>query len=464
MAEHTHTRGQIRPVKQAVEDRLLALPGVQGVDIDRKISHGEVTDELSIVVYVAEKKDPGELSEDELIPAEIDGIPTDVQEEVIELQSLLVPQEQLLSGLDTGKYTPLRGGISMGPCRGIYMEPPDVPSPGHYLTSGTLGALVRDRATGARMALTNFHVACVDDTWSVGDAMAQPSRPDGGSCPADRYGTLTRSSLSENVDGAVITLDEGVDRECRIEEIGDVQGTVAAQVGTAVRKRGRTTRLTFGQVASTDATVTVNFGDGIGTRTLKNQIRVTPDTAQNARFSDRGDSGSVVVDANNRVLGLLWAGATNGSATFLNPINHVLNELDIELCTAGSTLVTRPQICGELLTRPVVCTVTRPVSCQIVTRARDVCNIVTSPTLGCRPPITLPGPTCPPPRTFTQCPPQTLACGFDPLPRPGTMDERTAAASPPQADADQVVDDAFWLGYYTALEAMSEAEAEQEGQ
>lgn len=462
MAHHAHTRGEIRPVKQAVEDRLLALPGVQGVDIDRKISDGVVTDQLSIIVYVAEKKDPSDLSEEELIPAEIDGIPTDVQEEVIELQAVLVPQDQLLSGVDPASYSPLRGGISMGPCRAISMEPPDVPSPGHYTTVGTLGAMVRDRSSGAPMALTNFHVACVDDTWSVGDTMAQPGRPDGGTCPGDRYGTLTRSSLSENVDGAVISLDDGVVRECRIEEIGDVTGTVAAQVGTAVRKRGRTTRLTYGQVASTDATVTVNFGDGIGQRTLKNQIRVTPDTAQNSRFSDRGDSGSVVVDATNRVLGLLWAGATNGSATFLNPINHVLNELDIELCTTSRTVITHPGVCGELLTRPVVCTVTRPVSCQIVTRAREVCTIVTSPTLGCRPPITLPGPSCPPPRTFTQCPPQTLACGFDRLPKRSTADAETPRDAV-GADPEQVVDDAFWLGYYTALEAMSEAEAEQEG-
>lgn len=462
MTEHTHTRGEIRPAKQAIEDRLLALPGVQGVDIGHKISHGEVTDQLSIIVYVAEKKDPSALSEEERIPAEIDGIPTDVQEEVIELQSMLVRQEELQSSIDTGKYTPLRGGISMGPCRSIFMEPPDVPSPGNYLTSGTLGAMVRDRSTGARMALTNFHVACVDDTWSAGDAMAQPSRPDGGSCPSDRYGTLTRATLSENVDGAVVTLDNGVDRECRIEEIGDVKGTVAAQVGTAVRKRGRTTRLTYGQVTSTDASVTVNFGDGIGTRTLKNQVRVVPDTSQNPRFSNSGDSGSVVVDSDNRVLGLLWAGATNGSATYLNPINKVLNELDIELCTAGPTIVTRPVVCGNLLTRPVVCTVTRPVSCQIVTRARVLCSIVTSPAIGCRPPITQPGSGCPPPRTLVQCPPQTLACGFDRLPRHGATDT-PAPAAPYGSDPEEVVDEAFWLGYYTALEAMSEAEAEQEG-
>lgn len=462
MPDQAHTRGQIRPVKQAVEDRLLALPGVQGVDIDRKISGGKPTDQLSIIVYVAEKKDPSELSEDELIPAEIDGIPTDVQEEVIELQAVMVPQEELQSSIDTSKYTPLRGGISMGPCRSIFMEPPQVANPGNYLFSGTLGAMVRDRSTGAPMALTNFHVACVDDTWSAGDTMAQPSRPDGGSCPSDRYGTLARATLSENVDGAVVTLDEGVERQCRIEEIGDVKGTVAAQVGTAVRKRGRTTRLTYGEVASTDATVTVNFGDGIGVKTLKNQVRVTPDTSQNPRFSNSGDSGSVVVDSQNRVLGLLWAGATNGSATYLNPINHVLNELDIELCTSGMTLVTRPVICDDLLTRPVVCTVTKPVSCQIVTKVRDLCFVVTSPTINCPPPMTNPKLGCPPPRTWTQCPPQTLACGFDRIPRHGATDVE-APASPYSSDPEQVVDDAFWLGYYTALEAMSEAEAEQEG-
>lgn len=454
MAKAPLTRSAIRKVKERVEDELLARPGIQGVDINEKTVKGKGTGELSIVVYVKKKKAKASLEKDEMIPDKIDGIPTDVQEEEIELQSNFVALEEIEPLIDTTKYTPLKGGISMGPCRSVYLEPPDVPSAGNYIFTGTFGAVVKDRTTGARMALTNFHVACVDDSWSVGDVMAQPSRVDGGSCPSDRFGTLTRATLSENVDGAVVALDSGVASDCSIEEIGGVKGTIGATVGMAVRKRGRTTELTYGTVNSTDVTVSIDYGDGLGVRTLKKQIRVVPDTTKNARFSDKGDSGSVVVDGNNKVLGLLFAGTTSGSATFLNPIQKALDELDVDLCVKKYVLVTSPIVCGPIKTKPIVCLITKPLTCHIVTKP-DICQIVTAPNF-C-PIKTLA--TCPP-KTLA-CPPVTLACGFDPrrppIDLPGSDRDPTEVYG--RADAEGV-DDAFWLGYYTALEAVSEAEAE----
>ena len=448
------SRNEIRPIKEAIEDELLARPGVAGVDINEKKVGGRPTGELSIVVYVEHKRPPGDVPDDEIIPGEIDGILTDVQEERIELQVAYQAVAEAAPQIDTGKYTPLRGGISMGPCRSIFLEPPDAPAPGNYVFTGTLGAIVRDRGTGARMALTNFHVACVDDGWSAGDTMAQPSLVDGGSCPADRYGALTRAVLSENVDGAVVTIDTGNASECSIEEIGRVAGQAVATVGMAVRKRGRTTELTHGSVDSVDVSVSLDYGDGLGTRTLRRQIRVVPDTAQNARFSNKGDSGSVVVDDGNRVIGLLFAGTTSGSATFLNPIQAALDELGVDLCTQPSIVLTRPVICEPLRTRGIVCTVTRPVACAVVTR-RAICEVVTSPSVcelrtvaGC------------PPRT-TQCPPVSLACGIDPVRPPvpdlpiGQGEGGDAVYGRPDADR---IDDAFWLGYYAALEAISDAE------
>lgn len=79
-------RAAVREVKDAVEDRLLTLPGVVGVDIAEKVSDGEPTGDLAIIVWVEEKLPPDELEEDELVPREVDGVPTDVQEMRVELQ------------------------------------------------------------------------------------------------------------------------------------------------------------------------------------------------------------------------------------------------------------------------------------------------------------------------------------------------------------------------------------------
>lgn len=460
MPDEPLTRNAIRPVKERVEDELLALPNVQAVDINEKTVDGRPTGQLSIVVYVAEKRAASELGDQEMVPGTIEGIPTDVQEETIVLQAAFTPVSEAVLQVDTTKYTPLRGGISMGPCRSVFLEPPDVPTAGNYLFTGTFGAVVKDRTSGVRMALTNFHVACVDNTWSAGDVMAQPSRVDGGSCPSDRFGTLTRAVLSENVDGAVVTIDSGKTSDCSIEAIGAVKGTVAASEGMVVRKRGRTTELTHGSVDSTDVTVSIDYGDGLGPHTLKHQIRVVPDTSQNPRFSDKGDSGSVVVNGDNKVLGLLFAGTLSGSATFLNPIQKVLDELDVDLCVKP-TLVpsTHPALCDPIITKSIVCLPTKATwICGIVTKKTAICTVVTASKF-C-PVVT--AATCPP-RTLA-CPIDTLACGFDPR-RPGISEDPgrfhpAGAYGQPAADA---VDDAFWLGYYTALEAMTEAEADEVG-
>jgi hypothetical protein len=320
--------------------------------------------------------------------------------------------------------------------------------------TGTFGAVVKDRSTGAAMALTNFHVACVDDGWSVGDTMAQPSLVDGGSCPADRFGTLTRATLSENVDGAVVTIDAGKTHDCEIEEIGAVRGTAVAAIGQAVRKRGRTTELTHGTVDSVDVSVSIDYGDGLGVHTLKHQIRVVPDTTVNARFSDRGDSGSVVVTSDNKVIGLLFGGTLSGSATFLNPIQKALDELDVDLCVKPKLILTKPVICDPIISKRIICTLSRPIVCDFVTKP-IICQIATSPkfcnirTYSACPPLSL------------VCPPVSRVCRFDP--------ERPPVDLPGGRNSDDLYgtpgdgDDAFWFGYYTALEALSEADTDGDG-
>jgi len=452
------THASIRPTKQRVEDELLARPGVVGVDINEKISAGEPTGKLAIVVYVDKKKSKADLTEAEVIPDEIDGVPTDVQEERIELYPAFAAVAEIAPQIDTTKYAALHGGISMGPCRSVHLEPLDVPSAGEYIFVGTLGAMVKDRATQAVMGLTNFHVACVDVHWSVGDTMAQPGRVDSGTCPADAFGSIARAALSDHVDGAVIAIKAGKATDCSIEGIGAVKGQASAVVNMAVRKRGRTTGLTFGRVSSVDATVTIPYGDGLGSHTLKNQVRIVADTTKSAMFSDHGDSGSVVVTDDNKVVALLFGGSA--AATYANPIQFVLDELNVDLCVKSTVVLTSPIVCGPILTKPIVCHITTTsASCSVVTKPA-ICTVVTAPVV-----CVVKTDLCP---VVTQaCPPISLACG--PVGPPGLAPvDNGPGASEHLAQYygrpdPAVTDEAFWLGYYTALEALSEAETDNAG-
>ena len=49
-------RSAIRPVKESAEDDLIARDGVVAVDIAEKITDGQPTGQLSIVVFVEKKK------------------------------------------------------------------------------------------------------------------------------------------------------------------------------------------------------------------------------------------------------------------------------------------------------------------------------------------------------------------------------------------------------------------------
>jgi len=308
--------------KESAEEELLKHPHVTGVAVGYKYVGGKRTDQVSIQVFVKEKKKA--VPKGQMIPSEINGIPTDVIQRTYELHPASKKVIDVSPMADTGTYNPVQGGVSIGPCRVVNGS----------IFAGTLGVPVRDHTTGNTLLLSNFHVMCIDNGWNVGDQMTQPSRIDTGTCPTDVVGTLLRATLTSSVDGAVCTLS-GRGSSCSIVDIGTVNGTNTATLNMAVRKRGRTTGLTYGTVDSISLSVNVNYGDGIGAKTLTNQIGLVPDTTHNAMFGDHGDSGSVVVDANNKVVGLYFAGSSDGTGV-ANPIAAVLSALNIDMCVSKS--------------------------------------------------------------------------------------------------------------------------------
>ncbi|WP_156138642.1 chymotrypsin family serine protease [Microbacterium mangrovi] len=310
-------------IKDRAEAEYLSRPGVTGIDVGYKYVGGEQTDEVAIRVHVKQKK--ATVAKAQLVPAQIDGVVTDVLQRDYQLQVASEPLD-FSAQADTNHYATLEGGVSMGPSRAV----------GGFIFAGTLGAIVVDKASGNRAALTNFHVACVDSTWSVGDRQVQPSRIDTGVVPTDEFGAIARATLSSAVDGAVISIDPGRATAGTIVDIGNVAGTKPAALGMAVRKRGRTTLLTYGTVDGLSLSVNIDYGDGIGVRTLTGQVSIASDTTHNPLFSDHGDSGSVIVDSAGYVVALLFAGS--GTSTVGNPIANVLSELNVDIVVGKSVI------------------------------------------------------------------------------------------------------------------------------
>ena len=71
---------QIRRVKEKVEAELRKYPNVHAVGIGEKYVGGKSTGEKAILILVTRKKPLEQLKQEEVAPAEIEGIQTDVIE------------------------------------------------------------------------------------------------------------------------------------------------------------------------------------------------------------------------------------------------------------------------------------------------------------------------------------------------------------------------------------------------
>ena len=329
----------VSQVKERFKETILRKPNVVGVGTGFKEVRGRRTTDLCVVALVRVKLPRAGLAEDALVPSRVEGIPTDV----VEVGELRAEQAR------TDRWRPAPGGISIG----------------HFkVTAGTLGTAVRDRASGERLILSNNHVLANSNQADVGDAVLQPGAIDGGSPNSDTLARLERfveiqfnqepptcgiaklvaellnglarlvgsrhrlRVIQENpqavnrVDAAVAKPLNSADLLPEILDIGEVQGSVAPTLGMAVRKSGRTTGFTTGQVNVIETTVTVNYGENRTAR-FEGQFVTSP-------MSQGGDSGSLLVDGETlRAVGLLFAGSAQ--ATIYNPIQDVLEGLQIDL-------------------------------------------------------------------------------------------------------------------------------------
>lgn len=67
-------------VKARYEKMLLRMANVVGVGVGFKQTNNQWTDHIAVIVNVSQKKSLAELSAGDVVPSELDGISTDVQE------------------------------------------------------------------------------------------------------------------------------------------------------------------------------------------------------------------------------------------------------------------------------------------------------------------------------------------------------------------------------------------------
>ncbi|HEC13047.1 MAG TPA: hypothetical protein ENI80_07315 [Acidiferrobacteraceae bacterium] len=201
--------------------------------------------------------------------------------------------------------------------------------------AGTLGCFVRKLGKpDDDFILSNNHVLANENQANAGDRIIQPGMLDAGLSPADDIGRLDKviplKSKKNVVDVALASLDEGTDYYVNwLETLGDITGVRTGMLdeGETVFKVGRTTGVTKGRVGAIELDG-LRVGYDTGTKEFNGQIEIEPDGDQ--PFSLGGDSGSLIMDSQRRVVGLLFAG-NDVDATYVNPIGEVLDALKIEL-------------------------------------------------------------------------------------------------------------------------------------
>ena len=310
---------------------------VVGVGVDEKYVNGQPTGTRVIKFLVKRKLPANALAKKELLPASIYGFPTDVEEVglIIPLARRKVstrPSSGATAANPRTRIRPAQPGCSIG-----FKEPGN-----QYVMAGTFGLLVKD-SHGASYILSNNHVLAnesgveadgtVREGLPVGSPIFQPGLLDGGKDPADEIARLAawvdlRADDPDNKADAAIAKAKKSDVTRDILLIGPPNGIATALKDMIVHKFGRTTSYRVGRVSSVLFDVTINYE--VGDVSFTDQIAIRG--LDSKRFSDAGDSGSAILERQtNHVIGLLFAGATNGSLTFANHISDVLAPLKVKL-------------------------------------------------------------------------------------------------------------------------------------
>ena len=307
-------------VKEENKDRLLDRPNIIGTGVGQKTIDGQK--QTAIIVFVEEKMDIdtviSKYSAEDLIPDDIDGIPT----KIIEVGQITKQGYQQ-------RIRPIKPGFSAGHAS---------------ITAGTIGGFFRDKDNDI-VALSNNHVFAWENKAQLNDLIYQPGPLDSPAAsikfsnwdqPVSNlpyFATLKKFmslNRSNNLhDSAIAKIHQSyVDSNLLDYNYPQLErplsGINTASINMEVQKCGRTTGHTKGSVIALHSTFTISYDFGP------------------ARFNDcivlsgmsaGGDSGSIILDNDMNAIGLLFAGS--GKVTLANPIQYVIAEYGLSIINSN---------------------------------------------------------------------------------------------------------------------------------
>ena len=284
------------------------MKNVVGIAFGYKITNGLNTNEPCIKVFVTTKEPPSSLNSDDSIPEIYENFKTDV-----------VQCGELSYSSLKEKNLPLKFGYSIGPS-----TVKDV---------GSSGCLVKD-CCGNHYILSANHVLSYFDELPIGTPILHPGVKDGGKYPDDLIATLSKkiSALSTDedkyllnyVDCAIAKITNPSLVSNKIFLIDNIKGVADADINLNVKKIGRTTELTTGKVIALDAILKIS--------NINSYEQIYHDQIITTCMSDKGDSGSILLDDDNNAIGLLFA--KGDSISIANSIKAVLTALNVRIVTS----------------------------------------------------------------------------------------------------------------------------------
>ncbi len=220
---------------------------------------------------------------------------------------------------------------------------------GHYRGgAATFGCLVRGRGDPRRVYILSdaTGICPASLTPRPGDPILQPGSADGGQPASDIIATIAAwapvhddlTAASANVSAVLAEVRNLADVSAELRGRGFLNGVRAAQPGQQVFIVGRTSGQSSGVVIRTDGRWELPWP----TRYIVGGLRNTPGpdgtvpvpfegVIECTAMLDFGDSGALLVDAENYALGLGFAG--NAQFSLFHPIQKVLDALNVDLIT-----------------------------------------------------------------------------------------------------------------------------------
>lgn len=310
-------------------------PEVTGIDLGFKL-RGGVREEERICLRIHLRDKRPDVPASERIPAEIEGVPTDVIQGVYGDEAPAPARRpgggrkrRRARGTGTGAAAPGGAPPPAAPAPSAPLPTPAaVLRPGLDLShaggpSGTLGMIARD-AAGRRFLLSAAHVLAPGTAARPGDPVVQPSR--------DRGGTVAVAGLnrvSRDVDAACAHLldPSAATSNAPVGLAQELSGSAFPRLGARLRKVGATTGLTEGIV------------DGLGVfEGLRFALRIVPvqSTGPQRAISRPGDSGAIWFDpASGAAVGLHCRGTAHPNdaveVALATSIRHVLERLGVSV-------------------------------------------------------------------------------------------------------------------------------------